>query len=450
MFNVFKRPMFKRGGPSKGTGIMSHVEPRINARVGYYGANQNIGQTQPPLSIAEFYKKKMESFKTLPVSDVFTVPPQNYYGYTVPTVDPRVTTPKVGISSIDVGMTGDPAQFTGEDLVTDFAALKEKVTTPPPTVKKEPEYKGTDIKAEVEKEAALLKDILKDEGYSKGELALLVAGAVSEPGSIGDKLNKARELAIPLARQKRKEDKAVTLTAYQLAKAKEREQIKAGKGTPYLQNIKAVAEAAANQPGENRTAKEIEQSLLASKSPGSDVRTAQLENLSGDIIKASMKIMRSEKELEQAIAKGSKKDIERIKGDIADKKSLIEQVKDYPEFEIAFPGLKDRLGLNQGGRVMRAVGSSEEGEQGIKVKDDIISSDVSFGSGSATTSEPVQQLSYQELRDRLPPEITDDVVNLLANNAEALQSFAYIRTQDDINAFNAKYGVNLVIPPTRA
>ena len=28
MFNVFKRPMFKRGGPSKGTGIMSHVESK--------------------------------------------------------------------------------------------------------------------------------------------------------------------------------------------------------------------------------------------------------------------------------------------------------------------------------------------------------------------------------------------------------------------------------------
>ena len=125
-------------------------------------------------------------------------------------------------------------------------------------------------------------------------------------------------------------------------------------------------------------------------------------------------------------------------------------MSDFPELDLIVPGLKDRLGLNQGGRVMRAIGSSEEGEQGIKVKDDIISSDVSFGSGSATTSEPVQQLSYQELRDRLPPEITDDVVNLLANNAEALQSFAYIKTQDDINAFNAKYGVNLVIPPTRA
>ena len=66
-----------------------------------------------------------------------------------------------------------------------------------------------------------------------------------------------------------------------------------------------------------------------------------------------------------------------------------------------------------------------------------------------TLKETVQQLTYEQLRDRLPPEITDDVVNLLANNAEALQQFAYITTQDDVNNFNIKYGVNLVIPPTR-
>jgi len=71
------------------------------------------------------------------------------------------------------------------------------------------------------------------------------------------------------------------------------------------------------------------------------------------------------------------------------------------------------------------------------------------GSGSKTVTEPVQKLSYQELRDRLPQEITNDVVNLLANSEEALQEFAYIRTQDDVNSFNTKYGVNLVIPATR-
>ena len=57
------------------------------------------------------------------------------------------------------------------------------------------------------------------------------------------------------------------------------------------------------------------------------------------------------------------------------------------------------------------------------------------------------KLDYAQLRDRLPAEITDDVVQLLANSEEALQEFAYIQTQNDVNAFNLKYGVNLIIPP---
>jgi hypothetical protein len=32
-YNVFKRPMFKRGGSTTGTGIMSHVEPKEVGRV---------------------------------------------------------------------------------------------------------------------------------------------------------------------------------------------------------------------------------------------------------------------------------------------------------------------------------------------------------------------------------------------------------------------------------
>ena len=34
-YNVFKRPMFKRGGSTTGTGIMSHVEPRVKAATGF-------------------------------------------------------------------------------------------------------------------------------------------------------------------------------------------------------------------------------------------------------------------------------------------------------------------------------------------------------------------------------------------------------------------------------
>ncbi len=476
MYNVFKRPMFKRGGSTQGTGIMSYVEPRVKAASGF--GFLFPGQNRQPLSQQQIDAFKAANERPAPnfqMSDLFPRLDPNYdqkvkeYGSILAynRAQKEKLAPLKDLTGVEIGMMGDDGitgyDYTKPEIVEQVANIqagiasleKEKGYYPTkekqpiiPT-KKEPEYKGTDIRAEVEKEASMIKDLLKDEGYSKGELALLIAGAVSEPGSIGDKLDKARELAIPLARQKRKEDKAVTLTAYQLAKAKEKEQIKAGKGTPYLQNIRAVARATANQPGETRSEKEIENALLSSKGPGSAERLDVLGKLAPNLLEAESKIRRLNVELREAKAKGSKKDIKRIQSDIERQLSEIKGVAEYPELDLIIPGLKNRLGLNKGGRVMRAVGTPEQGEQGVKIKDDIISSDISFGSGSATTSEPVQQLSYRELRDRLPPEITDDVVNLLANNAEALQSFAYITTQDDINAFNVKYGVNLVVPPTR-
>ena len=56
------------------------------------------------------------------------------------------------------------------------------------------------------------------------------------------------------------------------------------------------------------------------------------------------------------------------------------------------------------------------------------------------------QLSYDEIRARLPKEISDDIVTLLANSYEALADFAEIRTQADVDAFNLKYQVQLVLP----
>ena len=59
---------------------------------------------------------------------------------------------------------------------------------------------------------------------------------------------------------------------------------------------------------------------------------------------------------------------------------------------------------------------------------------------------PVQNLSYEELRSRLPASITDDIIQLIANSQEALVDFANIQTQRDIKSFNQKYQVELVLP----
>ena len=64
-----------------------------------------------------------------------------------------------------------------------------------------------------------------------------------------------------------------------------------------------------------------------------------------------------------------------------------------------------------------------------------------------TTSRPaVQSLDFATLRARLPREISDDIVRLIADSGEALTDFAGIRTQQDVDKFNETYKVNLVLP----
>ena len=101
----------------------------------------------------------------------------------------------------------------------------------------------------------------------------------------------------------------------------------------------------------------------------------------------------------------------------------------------------ERLGVKDGGRIKRAFGTPDTGSG-----EQIVSTEVQT-IGANTAEKPVMKLNYAQLRDRLPEEITDDVVQLLANSEEALQDFAYIQTQNDVDSFNLKYGVNLIIPP---
>jgi hypothetical protein len=89
-----------------------------------------------------------------------------------------------------------------------------------------------------------------------------------------------------------------------------------------------------------------------------------------------------------------------------------------------------------GGRVNKAEGGLTE-----MVQEDVT---------TETITEPARpmpmQVTYDELRARLPKEISDDIVNLLANSYEALADFASIATQADVDNFNSKYGVELVLP----
>ena len=58
----------------------------------------------------------------------------------------------------------------------------------------------------------------------------------------------------------------------------------------------------------------------------------------------------------------------------------------------------------------------------------------------------VQELSYTELRARLPQEISNDIVQLISQSKQALIDFANIQTPEDIASFNQQYDVNLTLP----
>ena len=55
-------------------------------------------------------------------------------------------------------------------------------------------------------------------------------------------------------------------------------------------------------------------------------------------------------------------------------------------------------------------------------------------------------MTYEEFRAKMPPEVDDEIVQLIYFNEDAFADFAQITSQADVYAFNNKWGVSLVLP----
>jgi hypothetical protein len=492
MYNIFKRPMFKMGGMTQGTGIMSHVEPRPQyfngGRIGYARAGQvtdpftyfaptnipkaGFATTQSDqTSGIDLLRKAQETFDVEQRAnqqynrEVFGITgPEIKRGYGFLESDPQKLLRERGLTTqisaadrarIESGLkaakeTEEKINLYGpsEDIVTENIIVKgeekPKVNPPKYTETAKPKFNLID---EVKRESAELKELLKDEDYSKGELALIVSAALGKKGTISEKIQEATKLALPVARARKEEDKAVTLAAYKLAKEKEQQQIKSGALPESLKVARAQAERRAAETG--RDVEEVYSEILTRGIKLDPITAESVQTLSstpvyGEITKLVNSIKDAQRRKEDALM--AKKDTKPIDRELLDLNSQLDTYKKSKGFDIIYGDIVS--GLKSGGRVMKAVGGDVEEVEDNK----LVASNVSFGSSNpqdATVVEkPVQKLSYAQLRDRLPKEITNDVVMLLSNSEEALQDFAYIRTQDDVGKFNIKYGVNLVVPPT--
>ena len=101
-------------------------------------------------------------------------------------------------------------------------------------------------------------------------------------------------------------------------------------------------------------------------------------------------------------------------------------------------------GYKEGGRINKAMGGGMDmGQEQVMPATQTTAPGPEMmpqGGGQDMGGDP-----FQILRARLPREIPDDVVSLIAYNQKAFADFANIQDQDDVDLFNQKYNVQLVV-----
>ena len=273
----------------------------------------------------------------------------------------------------------------------------------------------------------------KKAGVDKGEIALLLADAIGTTGSIADK---AKTLSGSL-RKKIATDKAtdrqIALLAYKTMGDLRKAEVAAGRRTysekvgNRLRKLNTIIQDPKSTTEQIEQAKRERKIELASI-PGrtSDKLTDATSIKVQEVLSKKINKLRLEKK--KAISDESK-----IQGLLDDIEQLNRQLP--PRLQRTPEG---RLKNAEGGRAELAKGSPKPPAMEAPTPDEV----------SRTPSAQISKLSYDELRNRLPKEITNDVIQLISGSEEALRDFAYIRTQGDVDKFNVKYGVTLVLPPT--
>ena len=499
MFNVFKRPMFKLGGQAdQGTGIMSTVEPRQNymfgniaqpltpfqntytelpayaygGRIGYangpgpvlpgakqstipvYGQKEAIESLYGKQNIENAYQKEvqryMDNIRNLQArTGMLSQDPES--GGFIPGVERDIGRAEIELAKLQ-SPEGKRAFETRK--AQELNKIRTEAGLPSLVIKEEPkqttggeegevktrdygtkEGKKTDPREIIKEEADMLKGLLKDEGLTTAENALIVAKALSTPGGFNAKVQAAADLALPILRQRSKLDRDVVLEAYKTSKEIEKAKIAAGKRSPTQEILEESVQAQLN------VAKKTKDPVTGETLYNGKTR----DQIRNQVYAAyTQKIPYAQQQQAAAAIEKAKENIARITEEAAKKGKQPDQKvidKNRRDIEMAEKLLSGQF-YAKGGRVKKQLGGmSNETETDTQTSEVLVDTNV-----EGVPEKPVQKLSFEEIRTRLPKEITDDIVRLIANSAEALQDFSYIRTQQDVNEFNIKYGVNLVLP----
>jgi len=489
MYNIFKRPMFKLGGQAdQGSGIMSHVEPRqnymygniaqpltptqqtysnivqqnpytgyaIGGRIGYAQAGPVMPGTLPILENRKIFDEQQKALQQQNREQlgIQSIPIKRNEGEGFlssifgPSADEKLLIEK-GILSPDANARERIDAIKNLRLARATGAETEKYASEDISLDREPklstnQYKtkegqDTDPRENIRKEADMLKGLLKDEGLTTAENALIIARALAVPGGIGAKIAAAGELAMPVIKERAKIDREAVLKAYETDKEITKAKISAGASSAQM---KGIEESIRSQINLARDRNEV-----TYREDGTPLYNGLSE--------ADLR----ERAYSQATGKYTAPQLQQATTQVEDakRKLIAEKAKAKPdpnlinkyETIIKIGTETFRLPKANGGRINKAAGgmsimdsTTEDTTDGTTTQPEtVVDTNV-----DGFPMKPVQKLSFEEIRNRLPKEITDDIVRLISNSSEALQDFAYIKTQQDVNKFNVKYGVNLVLP----
>jgi hypothetical protein len=333
-----------------------------------------------------------------------------------------------------------PKEVNMEEIV-DTVVSDKKTDTDDDTPKKELSFEDT-YEAEKKKIEKLIGD-----NDDKGLLAIALSDAIGTPGTIADKAAVLNKSLLGIMAGKKKDKKDIAKLAYTATKEIEKAKIAAGKEGFSEKQFNKLARL--QRIVNDKTGSYSDEEKKAAQAE-INITTKVIQSIGGK--KDTPKVMKpgEARDQLQRFKRGAEKLSKMDKNDpnypatLNEYLAEIEFLSNYPELMDSIRRLDatyvGALGRKDGGRIGFANGSPME--ESIQVSKTV-------GQGETPTAQ-VQQLSFSELRNRLPKEITDDVIRLLANSNEALQDFAYIRTQGDVSKFNTKYGVTLVLPAQTA
>jgi len=158
----------------------------------------------------------------------------------------------------------------------------------------------------------------------------------------------------------------------------------------------------------------------------------QNTEFASDVLKGIVKKLKNE-----MVTSVSGKKTAKYPGGKSDPELLEEAYRQYNQF---FDSVPERTEEADGGRIGYQEGMSvQPGAPAMQP------AGMPMGQEPMTTDQG-PKIDYATLRARLPQEITDDIVKLISASPQALEDFATIATQQDVDQFNRTYSVNLVLP----